>query len=406
MTGKTDTRSNRIWWQLFALLSVSGLAVYSGIAFDEQKEKFLPETEINISVFNKKPSGLSGLHDIAGRIGLKTLTWQTPYRMLPEVKGMLVIIYPTDKSLSELESKQILDWVHAGNDLVYFDHFSYKLARHLIDKIDIDTKDGENLVDQKLPLQEAGVPEFSHVPALLLSAERRLSGGKPLLSDRSGALLTLIKHGEGRILVGTIPSLCCNRRLSNPEAWPNFQFLSNWFSTARGAIIFDERCHGYSSATNVFHYLLRGPAGLVFWQLILLLAVGVVSAAQRFGAMRRVIVTRKISNLEFIYGLSNAFRRARANAAVLEILFQSFKIRLCKGLGISPHETSENIISTWKQSTQAREANMEELIANYERALSKKHLSDSDLRTLVGTCDKIARNFAEAAETVKDNKKV
>lgn len=402
MNGQTEPKSNRIWWQLSALLLVSAMAVYSGIAFDEQKDKFLPETEINISVFNKRPSGLSGLYDIASKMGLKTLTWQMPYRMLPEVKGMLVIMYPTDKSLSELESKQILDWVAAGNDLVYFDHFSYKLARHLIDKLSIDTKDGENLVDQRLPLSKGAVPEFAHVPALLLSAERRLTGGKPLLSDHSGTLLTLIKHGKGRILVGTVPSLCCNRRLSNPEAWPNFQFLSNWFSTARGAIIFDERCHGYSSATNVFHYLLRGPTGLVFWQLMLILSIGVISAAQRFGAVRQVLVTRKISNLEFIHGLSNAFRRARANAAVLEILFQTFKFRLCKGLGISPHETNENIIAAWQQSKHASESNMAELIANYERALSKKHLSDSDLRTLVGTCDKIARNFSE---TVEDNKK-
>ena len=118
--------------------------------------------------------------------------------------------------------------------------------------------------------------------------------------------------------------------------------------------------------------------------------------------MRQVAVTRKISNLEFIYGLSNAFRRARANTAVLEILGQSFKHRLCKALGISPHETTENIVTAWQQSKQAEKENMQELMANYERALSKKHLSDSDLRTLVGTCDKITRTFADSTDEKRE----
>ncbi len=397
MTGAAEDRPNRIWWQLFALLLVSGLSVYSGIAFDEQKDRFWPETEILISVFNKKPSGLSGMKDIVTKIGQQNFTWQLPYRNLTDTKGMLVICQPTE-SLSELDAKQILEWVHKGNDLVYFDHFSYKLTRRLIDKLGIESKDGEDLVDKKLQLQKTSVPEFAHVPSLLLSAERRLIGGTALLADKSGTLIALVKHGKGRVLLGTVPSLCSNRRLSNQEAWPNFQFLANWMSTANGAVIFDERCHGFSSATNVFHFLLRGPTGLVFWQLMLILVVGVFSAAQRFGAIRQVVVSRKISNLEFIYGLSNAFRRARANTAVLEILGQSFKNRLCKALGISPHESSENIVSAWNSSKQRSSINIDELINNYERALSKKHLSDSDLRTLVGTCDKITRTFADSTD--------
>jgi hypothetical protein len=401
MTQQKGEKPNRIWWQLFALLFVSGLSVYSGIAFDEQKDKFWPETEILISVFNKKPSGLSGMHEIAARTGLKSIVWQLPYRNLSETKGMLVILQPT-KSLSELDTKQILDWVDKGNDLVYFDHFSYKLTRRLIDTLKIDTKDGEEFVDKKLSVQQSAAPAFAHVSSLQLSAERRISGGQPLLKDASGTLITIVKHGKGRILLGTVPSICSNRRLSNPEAWSNFQFFANWLSSAHGVVIFDEWCHGFSSATNVFHYLLRGPTGLVFWQLMLILLLAALSSAQRFGAVRQVAVTRKISNLEFIYGLSNAFRRARANTAVLEILGQSFKHRLCKALGISPHETTENIVTAWQQSKQAEKENMQELMANYERALSKKHLSDSDLRTLVGTCDKITRTFADSTDEKRE----
>lgn len=401
MSGQAPERSNRIWWQLCALLIVSAAAAYTGVAFDEQKDKFWPETEILISVFNKKPSGLSAMKDILTRAKIKSTVWQMPYRNLADHRGMLVIFQPTD-SFSDGESKMILDWVSHGNDLIYFDHFAYKLTRRLIDRLNIDTRDGEDIVDQKIAPVQPSVPEFTHVPSLLVSAERRLSGGTPILQDKSGTLITLVKHGQGRILLGTVPNLCSNRRLANQEAWPNYQFLANWFATARGDIIFDERCHGFSSATNVFHYLLRGPAGLVFWQAMLILAVGVASAAQRFGAVLPVKVVRKISNLEFIYGLSNAFRRAHANTAVLEIIGQSFKHKLCKSLGISPHETTENIVAAWDSSKNAGTANLNELMNNYERALTKKHLGDSDLRTLVGSCDKIAKAFADSAEETKN----
>ncbi|MBC7998926.1 MAG: hypothetical protein IAF58_13335, partial [Leptolyngbya sp.] len=263
---------------------------------------------------------------------------------------------------------------------------------------DIQIKDGEEVVDKTVLVdKEKKIPEFFKVPALMISAERRIIGGKPILADKSGTLLSVIDHGKGRILLGTTPNLCSNRRLDTQADWANFQFIINWLRTARGEVFFDEKCHGFSSATNVFHYLLRGPAGLIFWQLLLILAIAVLSSAQRFGAMRHLVITRKISSLEYIYGLANAFRRARANTAVLEILGQSFRNRLCKVLGISPHESSDALVSSWKSSKHSDTADMATLIEQYERALSRKNLSDTELRSLIGSCDKINSALAETA---------
>lgn len=394
--------SHRIWWQLFALLAVSAAAVSTGIAFDEQKDKFWPETEILISVFNKKPSGLSALRELTDKVGIKSAAWQLPYRTLDSKGGMLVICQPTE-SLSDLDTSQILDWVKKGNDLIYLDHFSYKMTRRLPSKIDVQIKDGEEFTDKTILVdRQKKIPEFQNVPALTISAERRIVGGTPLLADKSGTLLSEIKHGQGRILLGTVPNLCSNRRLDTQADWANFQFLINWLSTAHGEVLFDEKCHGFSSATNVFHFLLRGPAGLIFWQLILILAVAVLSTTQRFGAMRHLAISRKISSLEYIFGLSNAFRRAKANTAVLEILGQSFRNRLCKVLGISPHESSDILISSWRNSKHADFADMATLIEQYESALSRKNLSDMELRSLVGSCDKITSAIADTATANAD----
>lgn len=393
MTAEPQMRSNRIWWQLATLLLVSAAAVYVGISFDEQKEKFWPEAQILVSTFNKKPSGLSGLKDIAARVGLTLNLWQLPYRQLDSAHGMLVIIYPSE-SFSDLEAEQILNWVKKGNDLIYFDHFAYKLTRKVLNKLGIETKEADSVDDLNVPVKSS-LPEFSHVKSLTVSSERRLVGGEPLVTDKSGTLISLVKHGQGRILIGTVPAMFCNRKLSDEKNWPNFQFIINWIRTARGDVLIDERCHGFSSATNVFHFLLRGASGLVFLQFLAALAVGIFSAAHRFGTARRVEVKRKISNLEFIYGLSNAFRRARANTAVLEIIGQSFKNNLSRVLGVSPHDPNETIIEAWKISRPDSAINIEKFFADYESALSKKHLSETELKTLVGTCDKIADSLKD-----------
>ncbi|HEY9788443.1 MAG TPA: DUF4350 domain-containing protein [Candidatus Obscuribacterales bacterium] len=392
-TARQET-THRIWWQLATLLVVSALCVYAGIAFDEQKDKFWPEAEIMVSTFNRKPSGLSALKEIAQKAGFKVNTWQLPYRQLPGNYGMLVIIRPSE-SLSDVDAEQILKWVFKGNDLIYFDDFAFKLTRKLIEKLGIEAKDGEPVVDEPVRV-EVGIREFAHVKTISVSSDRRLSGGTALLKDKSGSLIVFVKHGKGRIFLGSIPTICSNRRLAQQKNWPNFQFFINCFATAHGDILFDERCHGFSSATNVYHFLLRGPSGLVFMQLVAMLALGVFSSAHRFGKAKRVEVKRKISNLEFIFGLSNAYRRARANTAVLEIIGQSFKNKLAKTLGISPHEPDNALVEAWKSSPYGLDNTLEAFFGEYESALSSKHLSDHDLKMLVGTCDKIASNLRDS----------
>src|SRR5262249_18376545 len=152
---------------------------------------------------------------------------------------------------------------------------------------------------------KASRPEFSHVSSIVVTAENRLDGGTPIISDEDGALLCEAKHGSGRVLVGVMPSLCANRRLTSQAEWPNFQFMINLLRTTGGEILFDEFCHGYSNASNVFVFLAKGPLGPLAFQALLLALVAIVSLSQRFGSAAVLPVTRRISNLEFIDGLTN-----------------------------------------------------------------------------------------------------
>jgi hypothetical protein len=380
--------------QLVVFVIISTFAVFAGIGFDAELEKYLPESQPLASIFNKRPSGLSGLFEIAESVGVSCAAWLSPYRELKKKTGMLVIIAPSD-SLKDFEAEQILAWVGKGNRLLYLDRFDFKMFRRLLEKIDIEITDGKELTNFPISVNEKNEsqPEFSHVSQLHITADNRIKGGTPLVEDRGGALLTELTHGKGKIYLGTIPTFCSNRLLCDKNYWSNFQFIVNIFRAEKGDVIFDEHCHGFSEADNVFGFLARRTPGLVFWQVILILALFIWSQSRRFGRLRKADIPRKISSLEYINGLSNTYRRAKANIAVLEIIFQNFKIRLCKNNGINPGESDEQIIeqlnSSTKSSIDKDNDQITRLFASMANYMQSKHLTDEQLKEVVVECDKI-----------------
>jgi hypothetical protein len=141
--------------------------------------------------------------------------------------------------------------------------------------------------------------------------------------------------------------------------------------------------------------------------------------------------TRKISNLEFIYGLSNAYKRAKANAASLEIIGSVLRTKLCKAMGISPYEPTDRVLAAWKTSILATPTLKEpvaEFLRDYDQALGnlgtagpaqqgqtaspqgrdadappagqkvlptdqRRNLSDPETKALIIRCDKITEQL-------------
>lgn len=378
---------HQLWWQISALVGVSTLAVLAGTAFDRVIEQYLPESRSFPSTFNRRSSGYSALFEITRKAGLPARRWQLPYRRLKDARGVLVMVQP-NRSLSAFEVDQVADWLEQGNTLIYFDHFIFSFQRRLIKKLGMDAHVQSGLEEAVVPVKGLR-PELAHVPAIIVTAENRLTAGTPLISDSSGALLAEIEYGKGRAIVGVMPSLCANRRLMSESDWKNFQLMVNLLRTAGGEVLFDEYCHGRTASPNVFIHLARGPAGYMCFQALLLTFVAFLSCAQRFGSAAVLPVTRKISNLEFVNGLANTYRRARANHLIWEIIGHASRARWLRALGVSPHEPDEKLISAWSEQSGDSPAEIEEFLARSARALESKKLADQELVALVGSCDKI-----------------
>lgn len=410
---------SRIALQIGVLAVIAAASVFASAGLNKQLDKWMPEPMNLASTYNGKPSGIEALLRLLESASKNRIKrWELPYRQLPkETDNVLVIVSPV-QSLQPFEVKQILDWVRRGNVLLYLDDFSVRASGTLPAKLDIKVKsDVREIVDETIYVSESSKletedpagskwiaysdPLFTHVKSLEVNASSRLAGGQPLVEDQQGSLLTRAKLDKGAVLLGVCPSFITNREISKKTSRGNFQLIANYLGKTHGTILFDERCHGYTGGTNVFVYIANSPFGMIILQLLLIIAIGVAGDFQRFGRAESLDERRKISNLEFIDGLAGAYRRARANPAVVEILFQTFLKRVARALGVSPHEPEERLIAAWNSSAYSAQADLKKLIDDYQKTMETRELSDADLKSMITTCDKITKLIDERQSAKK-----
>jgi hypothetical protein len=415
-TSKSSTNLKReLILQVLALLIVCGLLVYASVSSDKQLNKIMPETRSWASSTNLRPSGMSACFELLQKVfspERQVKTWELPYRILggskkaelerksasklsalqptPLVHGVLIIVSP-DQSLANFEVEEILSWVERGNYLIYLDSFVLRTSRRLLDKSSMTVKQLEPPATNKKTDPRFDVAFYDHLRQLTVSADHSIKGGRKIATVDGACVIAEKDYGKGRILIASCPSLVSNRQINQSQYWSNFQFFYNWIATTDGDIYFDERCHGLSQGINVFYYFLRGPTGCVLAQIALILLVAVLSTNQRFGATTPIKVSRQISNLEHINGLSNTYKRAKAKQAVIEIIWQSARLKLCKFLQISPHESNQRLQEELKANGSEQTSAMAIIANQCEKAISNKDLSDDQLIELVESCDKISQ---------------
>jgi len=397
--------------QLSVLLAASALSVITGVVFQKELDKMMPDRRSS-STFNEKASGLSGLFELTRRLGYKAARFELPYRQLQGYGQTLITIAPKE-TLKEFEVDQIIKWVKKGNTWIYLDDFSFYSASDILSKFKMSAKTAgmNKKVDQKVSKQSSlddldfkpemiyvhpieKFEENKDVGGLKLEPTSRLSGGQPIVEDSLGQIVSFVPLEKGKVIIGGLVSICENRTISKIEYWSNFQFLENWMSTAGGTILFDERAHGYTGGTNVFIRLSRGPAGLVTLQLALILFIGIASGFQRFGRAVAIDSSRRISNLEYINGLANTWSRAKANKLILEILFASFRTRLARALGLAVYEKDDKFAATLKEKLKSIKSEADaNVFETYQEALRSDALKDEQVNAIVSSCDKIGADL-------------
>jgi hypothetical protein len=384
-------RRHHMWWLLLLPL-LCLVAAVAKESFGDAMDSFVPETAPITSTHNKRASGYTGLYELATKMGLQAQRFERSYRYLKSRHGTLVMIGPWE-SPTLAESKELVRWLAAGNNLVLLDDFATPSSKIILAGLGLE-------FDPAQPKEEVisiapGVPESKLVDTIKAPCEGHLSGEIATIArDAGGAVLMQATLGKGRCLVGTLPALCSNQYLSDPAAKGNFQFLINWLSSSDQPIYFDEKCHGYSAGENAFAFLLKNKVGYLAMQLLIVCLVSIFSLNQRFGQAVPEKSARKISNLEFINGLAYALSRAHSRDAAFAMIFQPFKARLCKALAVSPHEPAANLAHAWASASGQPAQELQSLLEQGQAALDQRRLSEDELKQLIRRLDTIAAKSA------------
>jgi hypothetical protein len=378
---------------LFAL--VSCLSVYLGLGFDDEFGSYVPEPIAVPSVYNKKSSGFTGLYEILNQARIPCRIWQQSYRSLASKRGTLVIVEPS-RSLTPGECKCILDWVSAGNELIYLDYFSFQpLSIPLFERAGLRYKSVTKIDNMRLPAKSSR-PEYAHVKTLVVSSNARIAGGNTVVSDKDGDIFSEVNYGNGRLRLGLVSGFCANKQLTHKIYWDNFQFMHNLLATAPGTIYFDERCHGYSRSSNLFVFLMFNTPGLVVSQLAAILAIAVASGAQRFGQIKERKAVVRLSGVQFIEGLANTYARAKAAPIALDIIQQDFKARICKSLTLPINTDTTGLIKALLEVSPGISRNLATFLADYEREKKERNLSESSVKQLIDRADQISQEINDA----------
>jgi hypothetical protein len=393
---KSDTKYSKhhAWWMLVLVLVCIPAALVSE-PLSESFGQIMPETLPNTSSYNKKASGYSALFELCQKVGIPSHRWEGSYReLIKHTKGTLVIVLPSEP-LSRHEVDSLMKWVQQGNDLVYLDYLGYRSGQKVLDPLKLHASSRTEVKDKDI-VADSKIPETANAISLRANADVVIFGGEKVIGpDDKSAYLTTLKHGKGRVLVGSLTDFAANRHIANTAYRNNFQFMMNWFDTSQKPILFDEKAHGYTSGSNVWFFILKSPVGFVLFQLALIVITAFISLNQRFGQPRLVSNPRKISNLEFIDGLASTYERARARDTAWSMIFTPLKARLVRSLGVDPHSPLDEVAKAWSEHSGKSSAEYMAFLEDAHKALEARKLTDEELEALIAKADSLTTDSRE-----------
>lgn len=270
------------------------------------------------STYSTEADGLSAIFEVLAE-QKQARRWESGFDRLPPEVDRLVIWQPSD--LSDQDWRQLFTWVGAGHTLI------------------LSTE------DDRLP----GTVEPLKASAARPSAPDAVTAGVRTVSVGSGAFETLTgdrlvelerldgaavlagwNQGRGRMYWSADAAWLSNGLIDKEN---NLELALRLLTPAAGKqTAFDEVHHGYEVA-DVWWRLLRGPLQLFLLQLAVALGVFYWAYGVRFGAPRPLPAGPPRAAAEYVYSMSNLYRRARARRVALQALYRSLTRELGRLLG-------------------------------------------------------------------------
>lgn len=345
-------------WPL-ALLPVGVFVAVAALLLRERAEagRGLPP----FSVYSDEADGLAEAAHLLGALGWRPVAVTRPINRTAD-RGLLIIAEPQGSGplaeaggINEDEAKGILHWVEAGNTLLYCSRQESALHEALeVTAVPEGRDDGGALTSpaaEEAGGYTAGVDRVGVRDGTALYARKGLS----LWKAREGAGAVLLRHGAGRVLVVSDPTMLTRRGLLRQD---NAVFLADVADRgARGGVVyFDEYHHGFRSAGGFWGYLGYHGEQLLFVPLFLALGAAAWSAGVRLGPAVPTPPSASADAVDYASALALLYRRAGVRRLPARTLVRGFLEALTRHLRLRRNALPAEILAAWRRQAPAASA--------------------------------------------------
>jgi hypothetical protein len=289
------------------------------------------------STYYSSPGGARAAYLLLQELHYNVQRWErSPLELPPDAAGSILILADPSDSPSAEEHQALQSFVEAGGQVL----FTGRQVEAFFDDAHIgDYEDGTPSQTYAADLPSAltrGAPSVTLGPEALWGEAK--PSETPLYSDGDADVIVSWRMGAGRVLWWAGPTPLTNAGISQSGNMNLFLDAmnvpaANSANAAPVQIYWDEYFHGERS--SLWSYMQNTP---VAWGVLQLgvLGVGVLfTFSRRSGPTVLPANVSRLSPLEFVDTLGGLYERAKAEPALVGIVYQRFRTLLTRQLRLA-----------------------------------------------------------------------
>ncbi len=337
------------------------------------------------------PRGALALYRWIEALGYDVRRLQYAERFAPDPEAAVLIVLGPSERYTGDEAAAVAEWVERGGVLILADDRPGQLggAAPLFRAFDIELfVPPENPLPEPAPVLQ---PAFSAPPAraVVASAPTVLrttrADAVPLAGANAAPLVLGLPYGNGYVFASAALHPFTNGGLDEGD---NAAMVLNMLRRAPqgGRIVFDEYHHGFISQPSLRALLLGTPWGWAILYTALMLAAYLAFTGRRFGRpVPLQAETARRSSAEYLESMAGLLRRAGRREALQAHYRATFKRRLARASGLSPHLDDAAFLEALAAIAPERAERARALLT----AMAAPAASDAALLRLVAEADQI-----------------
>ena len=357
-------RSDRrllMWAALFLLPIIVILAFLS----QEDDESFVPST------YSAQSRGAKAAYLLLEDLGYKVERWEQSPTELPAEAANTVLVLASPYRLPTPQQKNALQLYlsRGGKVLATGPYAWFFLPQADTEYESLPSPSWKEYQPQLLtPITRGG--------AILMSPVAYWKNPSTAVlvhyADEARPVVVSYKVGNGEVIWWAATTPLTNAGINKSG---NLALLLNSLGPAAQVQVFwDEYFHGYQSSFT--GYFFEKPVIFGVLQCALIFIALIFTFSRRNGPIHPLPEPSRLSPLEFVHTLGRLYHRAHASHAALAVPYARFRTLATRQLGLGAQVPASELARALNGRLRAKDAGLDELLAQIENALRSPDLSE------------------------------